>query len=288
MRKYTLVLVAFAILLLVGCSREKVKIVCDEFELVTKVTDSTLDLSIDTDLPDNAVVMVNVSRSYWKKGNSAAYSLDYFSEKSIIGKWKSKHRIPIASKKWKLALRAKQKEMSRVGLGFGVASISDKITVQMVVPINQPDPRFGERNSNLVGKAVAMASKGGKTITGKIVGPMYVVENEIKIDYPLLDSSPVEESAFPSLNPLELENGQAYLISEQTPLMPSHNPANPIAAIQQMKQIPKGGGFKVLEIVKKKANPWYRVTAFDQRGTQMGTGWINSTALLGQKIEAYK
>ncbi len=302
MKKYTFVLVAFAMTMLIGCSREKAEdtekaietakakveakepveassatetqIVCDKFELVTKVTGSTLDLSIDTDLPDSTVIMVSVSRTYWEKGNSDAYLVDYFSEKSIIGKWKSKHSIPIASEKWKSALRAKQKEMSRLGLGFDVASISDKITAQMIVPINQPDPRFGDRNTNLSGKAVR--SNG-----------IRVVEDEIEIDYPL-DSPPVGESPFPSLNPLELEIGQAYTVSKQTPLMPSHNPADPIAAIQQMKQIPKGGGFRVLEIVRKKTNPWYKVTAFDQRKIQIGTGWINSTALLGQELKAYK
>lgn len=315
MKKYTSVLVALAMTLLMGCSGKKTedkekdserdkpllqakkppekpiatetKILCDKFELVTKVMGSTLDLSVDSDLPDNAVVMVGVSRSYLKKGNSATYSVDYFSEESIIGKWKSKHTISIAGEEWKTALRAKQEEMSRLGHGFDVASISDKITVSMVVPINQPDPRFGERNSNLTGKAVTMASKSGKTITGKVVGPMYVVKDEIEIDYPL-NAPPVGKSPFPNLNPFELEIGQAYVVSKQTPLMPSHSPADPIADIQQMKQIPKKGGFKVLEVYKKKNKPWYKVTAFDQSTEEIGTGWIDSTALLGQQLEAHK
>ena len=302
MKKYTYVLVALAMTLLMGCSGEKTEdkekaphdakqqveakkpaetpiatetqIVCDKFELVTKVTGSTLDLSVDTDLPDNAVVMVNVSRSYLEKGNSATYSADYFSEKSTIGKWKSEHSISIASEDWKTALRAKQEEMSRLGLGFDVAFISDKIRVRMVVPINQPDPKFGDRNQNLTGKAVR--TKG-----------IRVVEDEIEIDYPL-NAPPVGESPFPSLNPLELEIGQACVVSKQTPLMPSHSPADPIAAIQQMKQIPKGGGFKVLEVYKEKNNPWYKVTAFDQSTEAIGTGWINSTALLGQQLRAHK
>lgn len=298
MKKYAYVLVALAMTLLMGCSGEKTEdkegakpqveankpaetpiatetqIMCNKFELVTKVKGSTLDLSVDTDLPDNTVVMVSVSRSYWEKGNSAAYSVDYFSEKSIIEKWKSKHKIPIASEKWKSALRAKQEEMSRLGLGFDVASISDKITVRMVVPINQPDPKFGDRNQNLTGKVVR--TKG-----------IRVVEDEIEIDYPL-NAPPVGKSPFPSLNPLELEIGQAYVVSKQTPLMPFHSPADPIAAIQQMKQIPKGGGFKVLEVYKEKNNPWYNVTAFDQSTEEIGTGWINSTALLGQQLKAHR
>ena len=315
MKKYTYVLVALAMTLFMGCSGKKtedkekaseratplleakkppekpiateIQIICDKFELVTKVTGSTLNLSVDTDLPDNTVVMVSVSRFYWEKGNSATYSLDYFSEKSAIGKWKSEHSISIASEEWKTALRSKQEKLSRVGLGFDVSTISDKITVSIVVPINQPGPRFGERNSNLTGKAVTMSSKGGKTITGKVVGPMYVVEDEIEIKYPL-DSPPVGMSPFPSLNPLELEIGQAYIVSKQTPLMPSHSPVNPIAAIQQMKQIPEGGGFKILEVYKEKNNPWYKVTAFNQSTEEIGTGWINSTALLGQQLKAHK
>jgi len=70
--------------------------------------------------------------------------------------------------------------------------------------------------------------------------------------------------------------------------MPSHSPADPIAALQKMKQIPKGGVFKVLETVKKKGNPWYKVVALDQRKKRIGTGWINSTALFGQELKAYK
>lgn len=272
-KNYTYILIVLVITLLMGCSGEKTEIVCNKFDLITKVTGSKLDFSIDTDLPDNAVVMVSISRSYLEEGNSATYSVDYFSEKSTIGKWKSEHSISIDSEDWKTALRTKQEEMSRLGLGFDIASISDKIRVRMVVPINQPDPKFGDQNQNLTGKAVK--TKG-----------IRVVEDEIEIDSPL-DAPPVGKSPFPSLNPLELEIGQAYIVSKQTPLMPSHSPADPIAAIQQMKQIPKGGGFKVLEVYNAANNPWYKVTAFDHSIEEIGIGWINSTALLGQKLQHF-
>ena len=274
MKKYTYILVALTIALLMGCSGEKTEIVCDKFDLITKVTGSTLDLSVDTDLPDNAVVMVSISRSYLEVGNSATYSVNYFSEKSTIGKWKSEHSISIASEDWKTSLRAKQEEMSSLGLGFDVASISDNISVRMVVPINQPDPKFGDQNKNLTGKAVK--TKG-----------LRVVEDENEINYPLNDP-PVGKSPFPSLNPLELEIGQAYVVSKQTPLMPSHSPTDPIAALQQMKQIPEEGGFTVLEVYNATNNPWYKVTAFNHSTEEIGIGWINSTALLGQQLKAYK
>lgn len=250
------------------------QVVCNKFKLVTKVKGSTLDLSVDTDLPDNTVVMVSVSRSYLEKGNPDMYSVEYLSEKSTIGKWKSRHTIFVDSEEWKSSLRTKQQKMSRLGLGFDVASISDKISVRMTVPISQPDPRFGELNSNLTGKAVRT--------TG-----LRVVVDEVDLNYPL-ESPPVGKSPFPSLNPVDLEIGQTYILSEQTPLMPSHSPADPIAALQKMKQIPKGGVFKVLETFKKRGLPWYKVVAFDQRKKRIGTGWINSAALIGQELNADK
>ena len=150
-------------------------IVCNEFKLVTKVTDSTLDLSVNTDLPDDTFVMVSVSRSYLEKGSSDRYSVDYFSERSTIGKWKSKNSISIASEKWENALKDQQEKMSRIGLDFEVAYISDKITVRMVVPINQTNPRFGKENSQLTGKVVRT--------TG-----LRVIEDEIEINYPLVST----------------------------------------------------------------------------------------------------
>ncbi|MBN1361704.1 MAG: hypothetical protein JW993_13995 [Sedimentisphaerales bacterium] len=304
MKKRAYVLVVLAMTLVMSCSRERpeseekaqegakpqmearkptetavatgTQIVCDKFELVTKVTDSTLDLSVDTDLPDNAVVMVSVSRSYLKTGDSAAYSENYFSERGTIGKWKSEHRISIADEAWKTALSARQELVSRFGASFDVASVSEKIRVSMLVPINQPDSKFGDRNRNLIGRAVTMRE-----------GGLCVVRGEDEIEYPL-SAPPTGESPFPNLDPLGLDIGESYVVSKQTAVMPSHSPADPMAAIQQMRYIPQGGGFKVLEVYREKTNPWYKVIAFDQRAEQIGAGWINSTALFGQQLAAYR
>lgn len=304
MKKCTHVLVALTMTLVMSCSRERpeneekaherakpqvearklaetpiateIQIVCDKFELVTKVAGSTLDLSVDTDLPDNTVVMVSVSRSYLRKGNSVAYSENYFSERSTIGKWKSGHRISIADEVWITAVRARQELVSRFGPSFDVASVSENVKVSMVVPINQPDYRFGDRNRNLIGKAVTV-----------LEGGLRVVSDEEEIEYPL-STPPIRKSPFPNLDPLGLDIGQSYVVSKQTALMPSHSPADPMAAMQQMKYIPQGGGFTVLEVYNKERSPWYKVIAFDQRTERIGAGWINSTALLGQRLRAGK
>ena len=302
MKKYIHVPVVLALIFLIDCSGEKAEdteqppdgidlqvesknitevpsatepqIVCDRFELVCKVAGSTFDISIDTDLPDNTVIMVSVSRSYLEKGNASTYSLDYFSDKSTVGEWKSKQGILIDNKEWETTLGDKQEEMAGLGLGFDVSSISDTITVRMVVPIKQPDPKFGEQNQNLSGKAVSTHG-------------IRVVEDEIDIDYPL-NTPPEGNMPFPGLDPLKLKVGNEYVVSRQTPLMPSHSLENPIKAMQKMIQIPKGGAFKIIDVYNENMNLWYKVTAFDQRTEQIKTGWINSSALLGQKLYVVK
>jgi len=151
LRKYVLMVIAVIFLHPLNASAE---ITCNKFKIASAVHGNSLDLSLNTDLPDNTVQMVTVSRSYYEKGNSAEYSVDYFNEKSTVGRWRTTKRIALDNEKWISGLRTKQKDMSRLGLGFEVAKISDTVTVRMVVPINQPDSRFGKDNAKLSGKAV--------------------------------------------------------------------------------------------------------------------------------------
>lgn len=90
------------------------------------------------------------------------------------------------------------------------------------------------------------------------------------------------------IDPQKLRTGEAFFVSKDTPLMPELEPANPLVAMQHMKQIPKGGAFEISEIGKKGTSPWYHVVAIDQSRTRIGEGWINSTALLGQDLKPYK
>ena len=97
------------------------------------------------------------------------------------------------------------------------------------------------------------------------------------------EKSEESEGAFSFINALELEAGQSFIISKQTPLMPHHSPPDPLSAIQLMKQIPAGGGVTILEVYTGKTNPWYRVTAFGQDREIIGAGWVISVVLLGPK-----
>lgn len=181
-------------------STNKGSVVCDKFNLDAELVGATLTLSVETDLPDDTIVWVSVSRTYFEKGNSEAYSLEYFDEKSTIGDWRIGHEIPIDNDKWEKDIIAYQKEMSKFGQGFDVASISGSVTASMVVPIKQPNPRFGEKSKNLTGKAVSSSYK-NLVVKGKqdIVSQM--------------DSTQILASSFPNADPLQLEIGATYFIS---------------------------------------------------------------------------
>ena len=87
-------------------------------------------------------------------------------------------------------------------------------------------------------------------------------------------------------HPLEpadhLAVGQSMSLSRQTPLMPELDPADPMAAIQRMRQLPAGSQIRVVAVSDKHAALWYQVHASSPSGLSLGSGWINRTALRGQ------
>ena len=87
------------------------------------------------------------------------------------------------------------------------------------------------------------------------------------------------------VDPYSLELHQTYRVTRKTPLMPELQPRNPLEAISRIKQIPSGGLIEVLETSSTRGNPWYKVVAMNNHRNWLGSGWVNSTALLGQKLE---
>ena len=141
-------------------------LVCDRFELITAISGETMQLSLETDLPDDTIIMVSVDRSYWEEGNTEEYSRPYFEQKSTVGEWRRVHAIDIGSERWKKNLKDFQAEMARSSLGFEVGKISNDIEARIVVPmIGQTNPRFGDRNKHLEGTAVT-ERYGGRLVEG--------------------------------------------------------------------------------------------------------------------------
>lgn len=244
---------------------------CDRFHVRAVRDGDQLTVSLDTDCPDFTVIMISVYRSYYQKGSTTAYVHSYFDERSTVGKWRRPRRISIAHSKWISALNAHRRKMNRMGLGYTVARIDEDLQVSMVLPVNQKDKRFGRRNENLVGKAM------------RIQSGLRTAESEVRIPYSLRDGS-VGTRRLPG-HAYSLELGQSYYLAKQTPLAQEMRPADPMAALKRMKYIPAGYAIKIIGRSKVYGTPWYKVIVKDRKGSHRGSGWINSTALLGQELE---
>jgi hypothetical protein len=257
------------------------QVVVTQFDLNTKMEESFLFFSIDSDLPDTTEVNVTIQRDYFRKGNSDAYATEYFSKRRPLGNWRAEQTVKIDNREWLRKLKEHQKMVSKLGMGFDVASVSDNISIRAVVPINQSDPKFGERNSKLTGTPVIFRMN------------INIVKSNVEIPYPL-DSKIVSEitSIQPNLDPLNLGIGHSYVLSKETLLMPSPDISksgdsldNLMDALKKAKKIPAKGFITIKSRRVVNGTPWYFVSA--QAGSGVLQGWINSGALMGQDLSVH-
>lgn len=244
-------------------------VTCNRFRVVKALRGDSLTLSLDTDLPDFTVVMATVSRSYFEKGSAEEYPLDYLSERSTVGEWRKPRQISVTHDKFKTDLAERQRSTALAGIGGDVARVESDVVVGFTVPINQPNPAFGPGNSRLTGAAITRE------------GSWRLVKSHVRVPYPLT-SQAIATPQWVNLNTLAI--GQAYQLSEQTPLMPELNPVDPLRALAAIKQIPANGTITVRAAAMKDGDPWYRVDARDAAEKQIGVGWVNSVALTGQRL----
>lgn len=247
------------------------KVNCDKFEVVWSLDGNQLNVSVDTDLVPLAEVRLNVSRRYTEKDSTSNYSIDYFSELMPVGDLIKGKMIMLDNNAWELALRAKQKEMAKVGLGFDVADINDYVSVR----VSLSRDLFGERNADLTGKAVTQGTvRNSKT-----------VEDEAEIPFSL-DQVVIGESPFVNIDFRALEIGTYYKVSKKTPLMKEIDPQNPIGSMFEAQAIMPGGIFRVISRTQRDGISWYEVTVRTEDG--IISGWINSLALQSQDLEGSK
>ncbi|MCI0400940.1 MAG: hypothetical protein L0Z68_06530 [Gammaproteobacteria bacterium] len=155
-------------------------IVCNRFELKPVLVGNTLVMSIETDLPNHTDIDIQVSRAYQRNyptGEPESAVADYYRERSIVGQWRTARRISINTVKWQDDVKKQQRKDEQAGLGrFKIEKVSAQIELAVTVSIDQSDPRFGERNMNLMGKAVS------KTTSGRLV------RANVQFDYPMEES----------------------------------------------------------------------------------------------------
>ena len=228
-------------------------IVCDQFELRWELDGTDLLLAIDTDLPDEGELSVSVRRAYSEVGSDSAYSRDYFSEFEAVSRWREPRRIALDADAWKADLTAHQNEMAALGddLAFEIASIENSIEIKAVLHLNQDDPRFGgSGNPNLSGEATSRR------------GDSVLVEAEASIDFPL-DGPPPPTSSSRVLYD-GLVAGESYRLSQETPLMPEREPADPLEALERVVELPEGS---VIRVIATEGSLWYEVVLVGREGT---------------------
>ena len=64
--------------------------------------------------------------------------------------------------------------------------------------------------------------------------------------------------------------------------MPEREPADPLEALLRVVELPAGSVVRVTTTEDQRGRPWYEVVLVGREST---TGWINSSALIGQQID---
>lgn len=90
------------------------------------------------------------------------------------------------------------------------------------------------------------------------------------------------EEQYPLYPTQSFQIGKVFQLSEKTPLMPELEPVDPIAALQRVRYLPPQTTIEVLKVVTKRKEPWYFVEVTSPSRYSLGSGWINSSALMGQ------
>lgn len=242
-------------------------ITCDCFDPKVALQANQLTGSLDTDLPDFTQVMVSISRSYWAGAPVEEYPLDYLESRATVGEWRKPRVVNVDHSVWSRKLDERLQMLAVAGEPVKVGKVDTDLTISFTVPINQADSRFGPGNRNLVGKQVAPSG-------------LRVVRSE----YPLGAAARPASLEFGS--PEALKPGVKYRLSRETPLVPERHPTDPLRATALIRSMPAGTSISVLSVDRSdQSNPWYCVRAASSSGIALGDGWVNSTALIGQKIK---
>jgi hypothetical protein len=252
-------------------SRAGSGVVADLFEIRHSLSGDSLSLRVETDLPDETEMVVSVDREYKETGDTTVYSQEYFEESGTVGEWRVPRRVVLDEHVWRNGLIEKQRVLARAGTPFTVGEIDDSVEVSFVVPVNQEDPRFGSRNEHLTGRAVAVGILGWP-----------IIQRSVWLARPTtgLGASSLEWASWSNLRV-----GHRYQITREVPLVPELEPSDPMGAIARIRQIPAGGTIVILQQRDQRGTLWYQAIGYSPSGAQIGEGWINSTALLGQDIQ---
>ncbi|MCY4353264.1 MAG: hypothetical protein OXC09_00515 [Truepera sp.] len=221
------------------------------FDLKWTSTDNeSIELFIQSDLPDEAEVRVTVRRIYTRIGDppGVTYSIPHFREDGTLEQWREPRRVPADPEVWKAELLSHQAEMGRIGAAwaFEIADIDSDIELT----------------------AYAFANK------------TVVARSEIEVRLPLITAEPIHKrSTLVGFD--NLAYGEVYrLLGDRTPLMPKLQAET--WADLEYTPLPAGTLIRVEAITRRSGDFWYQVSLPEHPGY---VGWINSIALMRTGVE---
>lgn len=249
-------------------------VVADLFELCWELEgNKTLVLAIETDLPEDAEVLVSVNRTYYTVGDPETYGRDYYSEARLVSDWQQPRRIVLDGELWKVDLQEHQDMLASISsdMAIEIERISDSVEVRAVLHANQQNPRFGGRGNPLLS---------GKAVTSRSA-TFNIIEREELFHLPLGGPPPPRKSRRAPWD--GLESGQRYELTRETPLMANRErkEGTGLDFLRTMRHLPAGTVILVTDVDRSESTPWYEVTLDGDRSV---TGWINSIALMSQDI----
>ena len=229
-----------------------------------KIGPEGIHLRLDTDLPDNAEVIVSVIRTYTatSAGNTDSYSQDYFTERGEVAQWRETRIIPLDADDWKQKLSEHQFAMARLGsaMAFEVEDVNRNIEISARSFAHKSGARFGQREY--------------ASMLERVKNVESVAEHLVETRWDLAGSADIQQrSKVVAWDGLEY--GQSYqLLGKRTPLMQG-TVAQSVEDLQHVL-MPAGTVVQVEAVTRINGNFWYHVSLPDHAGTE---GWINSVAL---------
>ena len=241
-----------------------------EFSLVVpSAANNYLTVHIESNLPDNAEVVVEVDRTYTEVGVSDTYSLVHFRERGTLGQWREPRQVSIDPEVWKAELMAHQKDMALMGapFAFEIDDVDADIEITAHVYAHKTGERYGAREY--------------ESFVEMLDGTELVAESEIQMRFSLMTAEPIpKRSRFVAYD--NLVPGETYrLLRDQVPLMYKLT-ATKIEDLQHAL-LPIGTLIEVSGSSSRAGDLWYWVS-FPQYPEEQG-GWINSMILISDGVE---
>ncbi|MFT7619650.1 MAG: hypothetical protein ACI97A_003306 [Planctomycetota bacterium] len=241
---------------------------CNDFEVDSKVVGKNLEIKVTSDLPDDALINISVTRRYWRKGDSKAYSFEYFAKEKTMKELRGSVRMELSEAVLKKVIKNASEMNEMAGRSaIKVDRLDVDVKLRVTLTMNQKNEDFGEYNRNLQGRAVKQidAYRGVKVFR-RI--PMSVVEGKKK---------PPKKKA-PTFKAINFIDGGCYVLREKFELF-NHFEAGADGARATVGHASKRGIVYVHRRVKVGDELWFRVGVISHPDAKdISFGWTEVQA----------